>query len=193
MKKIVLAFVAVSSVGIAACGGGDNKPAPAVKSDQPEWVMKGSGAFGAEGQRVFYGVGVASNIKNIALLQNTADNRARAEITKIFETYSASLMKDYMASVSQGDKVSEEQNVEQAIKTFSAATLSGVQVVDRWKDKETGALYALARLDLAAFQDSLGKMKELSAKAKDYVRQNAERVHADLEKEEAKAEARKGQ
>ncbi len=190
LRKTAFWFVA-AAFAVTACGGGDEKPQAAEKSDEPEWVTKGSGAFGAEGQRVFYGVGVANNIKNIALLQNTADNRARAEITKIFETYSASLMKDYMASVSDGDRVSEEQNVEQAIKTFSAATLSGVQVVDRWKDKSSGALYSLARLDLNAFSDSLGKMKELSQKAKDYIRQNAERVHADLEKEEAKAEARK--
>jgi hypothetical protein len=188
------AFLVVAVVfTVSACGGSDEKPVAAAKSDEPEWVLKGSGAFGAEGQKVFYGVGVASNIKNIALLQNTSDNRARAEITKIFETYSASLMKDYMASVSDGDKVSEEQNVEQAIKTFSAATLSGVQIVDRYKDKSNGAMYSLARLDLNAFSDSLGKMKELSNKAKDYIRQNAERVHADLEKEEAKAEARKAQ
>jgi hypothetical protein len=196
MRVTMKSFLAVSMMGaftVAACG--DDKPAPQaapIVSQGPEWVTKGSGAFGAEGQKVFYGVGVASNIKNVALLQTTADNRARAEITKIFETYSASLMKDYMASVSDGDKVSEEQNVESAIKTFSAQTLSGVQIVDRWKDRETGAMYSLARLDLNAFADSIGKMKELSAKAKDYIRQNAERVHADLEKEEAKAEARKG-
>ena len=196
MQATIKGFLAAAFLATAACGGGGTAapaPAPAPKSDQPEWVTKGSGAFGAEGKQVFYGVGVASNIKNVALLQSTADNRARAEITKIFETYSASLMKDYMASVSDGDKVSEEQNVEQAIKTFSAQTLSGVQIVDRWKDRETGAMYALARLDLGAFSDSIGKMKELSSKAKDYIRQNAERVHADLEKEEAKAEARRGQ
>jgi hypothetical protein len=192
MKKISFFAMSMMALSFVACGGGE-KPVAAAKSDQPEWVMKGSGAFGGEGSRVFYGVGLASNIKNIALLQNTSDNRARAEITKIFETYSASLMKDYMASTSDGDKSSEEQNVEQAIKTFSAATLSGVQVVDRWKDKETGALYSLARLDLAAFQDSLGKMNALNQKAKEYIKQNAERVHADLEKEEAKAEARKQQ
>ena len=193
MRKTMKGFLVMAFAVVAACG--DDKPAPQaapIVNQGPEWVTKGSGAFGAEGQKVFYGVGVASNIKNVALLQTTADNRARAEITKIFETYSASLMKDYMASVSDGDKVSEEQNVENAIKTFSAQTLSGVQIVDRWKDKETGAMYSLARLDLNAFADSIGKMKELGQKAKDYIRQNAERVHADLEKEEAKAEARKG-
>ena len=135
----------------------------------------------------FYGVGSVSGIKNHALARNTADNRARAEITKIFETYSASLMKDYMASTTAGDMSasSEEQHVEQAIKTFSASTLSGVQIVDHWVHPD-GTWYALAQLDLESFTKNLQKMKELNAEVRDYVRKNAERVHMDLEREEEK-------
>jgi hypothetical protein len=153
--------------------------------------MRGSGAFGGEAGRVFYGVGSVTGIKNHALARTTADNRARAEIAKIFEVYSASLMKDYMASTTAGDMSasSEEQHVEQAIKTFSAATLSGVQIVDHWFHPVDGTVYALAQLDLQNFSNNLEKMKELSDKVRDYVRKNAERVHMDLEKEEAKHEA----
>ena len=43
-------------------------------------------------------------------------------------------------------------------------------------------------LDLQAFTDNLSKMKELNDQVRDYVRKNAERVHMDLEKEEAKRE-----
>jgi hypothetical protein len=155
--------------------------------DYPEWVMKGSGAFGGEKGRVFYGVGSVSGIKNHALARTTADNRARAEIAKTFEVYSASLMKDYMASTTAGDMSasSEEQHVEQAIKTFSAVTLSGVVIVDHWFHPD-GTVYALAQLDLNAFKDNLDKANELNAQVRDYVRKNAEKVHMDLEKEEAK-------
>jgi hypothetical protein len=193
-KLLALSIASTAtSAAFIACGG--DKPAAQagpVNTD-PEWVNKGSGAFGAEGQKVFYGVGLASNIRNPALLRTTAENRARAEIAKIFETYSASLMKDYQASTSAGDPnaSSEEQHVEQAIKTFSAQTLSGVQIVDHYRDPATQTEYALARLDLAAFTGNLDKMKDLNAKVRDYVRANADRVHADLEKEEAKSEARK--
>jgi hypothetical protein len=175
---------------LSACGGKQEGSAPANFQgvDYPEWVMKGSGAFGGEEGRVFYGVGSVTGIKNHALARTTADNRARAEIAKIFEVYSASLMKDYMASTTAGDMSasSEEQHVEQAIKTFSATTLSGVQVVDHWFHPVDGTVYALARLDLESFTDNLSKMKELNAKVRDYVRKNAERVHMDLEKEEEK-------
>ena len=189
-SKLIL--VGVLSLGFVACGGDKktdgNAPANMKGIEYPDWVMKGSGAFGGEAGKVFYGLGSVSGIKNHALARTAADNRARAEIAKTFEVYSASLMKDYMASTTAGDMSasSEEQHVEQAIKTFSAQTLSGVQIVDHWYHPTDGTVFALARLDLDAFVDSLDKMKELNSKVRDYVRKNAEKVHMDLENEEAK-------
>ena len=189
-RLVVMASVAL--LALAGCGKKEGEAPAAMKGmDYPDWVVKGSGAFGGEAGKVFYGVGQVNGIKNIGLARTTADNRARAEIAKIFETYSASLMKDYQASTTAGDMSasSEEQHVEQAIKTFSAATLSGVQIVDHWFNDRDGSVYALARLDLATFTDNLGKMKELNAKVRDYVRANADRVHGELEHEEKKHEA----
>ena len=96
-------------------------------------------------------------------------------------------MKDYMASTTAGDMSasSEEQHVEQAIKSFSAVTLSGVQIVDHWFHPD-GTVYALAQLDLEGFTNNLDKMNELNGQVRDYVRKNAEKVHMDLEQEEAK-------
>lgn len=175
-------------VGIFSVNCNKAQNAEANPTVAPAWVRKGSGAFSQDSRKSFYGVGIVSGMRNLALMQNTADNRARAEIAKIFETYSASLMKDYMASTSAGDmsKTSEEQNVEQAIKTFSANTLSGVEIVDRFRDPQTNTMYSLAKLDLQAFSDSLGRMKDLNSKVRDYVRANAERMHGELEKEEEK-------
>lgn len=191
--SVVAVIGTVALSGLVACGGSKTEgdaPANFKGIEYPEWVMKGSGAFGGEAGRVFYGVGSVTGIKNHALARTTADNRARAEIAKIFEVYSASLMKDYMASTTAGDMSasSEEQHVEQAIKTFSAATLSGVQIVDHWFHPD-GTVYALAQLDLENFTNNLEKMKELNEKVRDHVRKNAERVHMDLEKEEEKREA----
>ena len=191
--KLVVTWVAcgVLSLTLGACGGRKVGDAPKALQgiDYPDWVTKGSGAFNnKDAGRVFYGVGQVSGIKNASLARTTADNRARAEISKIFETYSASLMKDYMASTTAGDQSasSEEQHVEQAVKTFSAATLSGVQVVDHWFHPTDGSVYALAKLDLENFTENLAKMNELNAKVRDYVRQNATKAHDDLAAEEAK-------
>jgi len=152
----------------------------------PQWVMKGSGAFDVDGSKVFYGVGVASGIKNKALLRQTSDNRARAEIARTLEVYVASLSKDYMASTTAGDmsESSEEQHVESALKTFTKSTLHGATIVDRWMDPSDGSMYSLCELDLISFKDALDNYKELDEKVRDFVRDNAEQMHDELEEME---------
>lgn len=181
MRKIIYALLALFT--LVACG-----PTEEYTRDggEPEWVIRGSGAFEEEGNKVFYGVGMVSGIWNRALARSTAENRARADIQKIFRTYSASLMRDYMAATTGGDMdaSAEEQHVEQTIKTFSAGTLSGVMIVDHWVDVD-GTYFALARLDLAEFSNSLDKMTELDAKTRDFIRQNADRAFDQLGAEEA--------
>jgi hypothetical protein len=188
------AWIVLLTTIVIGCGGGGKKaeppPVPAVQF--PDWVNTGSGAAKGDRGRVLRGVGAASGIKNVALARTAADNRARAEIAKIMETYSASLMKDYMASTTAGDmkSSSEEQHVEQAVKTFSAVTLSGVQIVNHWVHPQDGTWYALAELDMTTMADNIAKAKQLSAGVRDYVRKNADRVHDDLEKEENKRSGR---
>ncbi|UCH20586.1 MAG: LPP20 family lipoprotein [Deltaproteobacteria bacterium] len=174
-------LLSMAMVLVTACATPEKTADTAEKG--PEWVLKGSGAFDVEGSKVFYGVGAASGIKNKALLRKTADNRARAEIAQTLETYVAYLAKDYMASTTAGDmsKSSEEQHVEQALKTFTKATLHGAQIVDRWQDPADGTYYALCELDMLTFKEALDDYKELDAKVRDYVRENAEKMHDELE------------
>ncbi|CAN0592343.1 unnamed protein product [Laminaria digitata] len=100
-------------------------------------------------------------------------------------------MKDYAASTTAGDfsASSEEQHVEEAVKTFAAGTLNGVQIVDHWIHPVDGTMYALARLDLDGFMDMIDTAKELNAKVKERVKRAAEKSFADLEREEAKRAA----
>jgi hypothetical protein len=191
MKR--LALIMALAIPATACGGGQKTETGKLSANDktaveyPEWVNKGSGAFGGE-KKVFYGVGSASGIRNASLARSTADNRARAEIQKVFETYSASLMKDYSASTTAGDMSasSEEQNVTQAVKTFAAGTLNGVEIVEHWIHPTTGEIYSLARLDIQGFMDQIDKAKELNAKVKEAVKRSAEKAFADLDAEEAK-------
>lgn len=191
MKRLfVSCFLALP---LAACGGGDKTVKGSVTPrgpvvEYPEWVMKGSGAFGGE-KRVFYGVGAASGIRNHALARTTAGNRARAELSKVFDTYSASLMKDYASSTTAGDMSAsdEQQMVESAIKTFSANSLTGVEIVDHWIHPTDGTIYALARMDVDGFDDMISRHKQLSQAVKERVKRASQRAFADLEAEEAKA------
>jgi len=166
-------------IGLAACGG------------PPTWVKKGSGAYNDKSDKSFYGVGSVVGVRNEPLAWDTAENRARAEIAKTFETYTAYLMRDYAASTTAGDfsRNSEEQNVERAIKTFSAVTLNGVRPIDRYKDDKTGTYYVLTKLSLEDMKNNLDQAKELNSQVRDYVRKNADRLFERLEKEEEKRAA----
>src|SRR5437016_5686939 len=176
---ILTVVVATGALLLAAC------------SSVPKWVDKGGGYMNEKDGKAFYGVGAVMGIRNEPLAKEAADNRARADLAKIMDTYTAYLMRDYAASTTAGDftKTSEEQNVERALKTFVSANLSGVTVVDRWEkeDKKGGVtVYSLAKIDLEAFKEQVGQMKELNAQARDYVRKNAEKAFELLQQEEDK-------
>lgn len=177
VSKIIGAGIAgMLLIGLVACGG------------PPKWVQKGSGAFNDKDSKAFYGVGSVVGVRNEPLAWDTAENRARAEIAKSFETYTGYLMRDYAASTTAGDftRNTEEQNVERAIKTITITTLSGVRPVDRYKDEKTGTYYVLAKLSLEDMKNNLEQAKELNAQVRDFVRQNADKLFDRLEKEEDK-------
>jgi hypothetical protein len=185
-KAGALAFAAGLAV-LAGCGGQKVIQSPIAKG-APDWVNKGSGAFKGSGVGVFYGVGQANNIQIRALKQNAADDRARAEIAKIMNTYVAVLNKDYMASASTGQQgvSSDEQMVSQTLKTFAKFTLNGATIVDHWVDQSDGSIFSLCKLDMKAIQETLNNAKELDAKVRDYVKANAEKAFDELSGEEAK-------
>ena len=85
----------MGAVIFVGCGNKITKSTPIQDLNAPVWVTKGSGAFEGERGKVFYGVASASNMENASLLRSAADNRARNEVSKVFQFYTASLMKDY--------------------------------------------------------------------------------------------------
>ncbi len=97
-------------------------------------------------------------------------------------------MRDYAASTTAGDfsRNSEEQNIERAVKTFSAVTLNGVKPMDRYKDEKSGTYYVLTKLSLEDMKNNLEQAKELNSQVRDFVRKNADRLFDRLEKEEDK-------
>jgi hypothetical protein len=176
-------FILLASVVLlAACSG------------NPKWVAKGGGYMSEKDRKAFYGVGAVTGIRNEPLAKETADNRARADLAKYVDTYTAYLMRDYAAATTAGDftKSSEEQNVERALKTFVSTHLSGVQVVDRWEkdNKEGKTIYSLAKMDLESFKQNVSQMKELNEAARDFVRKNAERAFDKLQQEEDRRNAK---
>jgi hypothetical protein len=142
---------------------------------KPAWVNRGSGAFN-DGSRVFYGVGVVSGIRNVALARSSADTRARAEVGTALNTFISALMRDSQSSISDIQRSEEQQMVEQTIRQFTDVNLSGVRITDHWQDPSNGTLYALAHWDIEQASQSLEQMNQLNARTRDYIRANAERA-----------------
>ena len=187
LAKLSAALFVGALVGLVGCSS-SVKPGP-IANNAPEWTQKGSGAFKDAGQSIFYGVGIAQGIRNRALSVTAADDRARAEIAKIMNTYVAVLNKDYMASASTGvnGQSSDEQMVSQTLKTFAKFTLNGAIIVDHWVDPTDGSIFSLCKLDMKAVQDTLNNAKELDSKVRDYVKANAEKAFDELQAEEGKS------
>ncbi|MDD2773010.1 MAG: LPP20 family lipoprotein [Elusimicrobiales bacterium] len=183
--RIFAAALAVSAVALlAACGGKSEVVSTGpIAAQAPEWVNKGGQAFaGKETGKYFYGVGMVSGVQNRSLAVTSADQRARAEIAKSLNNYVAVLTKDYMASTTAGamDKSSEEQHISSTLKGFTQMTLNGAVIVDHWRDPSDGTMFALAKLDMAAVQQTLSDAKELDARVRDYVRANADKAFDEL-------------
>lgn len=159
----------------------------------PAWVVRGSGAFHDAGKKYFYGVGAISGIANKPIAITAVDNRARAEIAKIFKSYSTSLMKDYMSTnvgsvSSPGGRASDatsagEQRIDQVITTFSSVALSGVMIVDRWTDPADGVLYSLARLDLETFKQGIEGTRDMRPEVVDHVKLKSDQAFNQMAKE----------
>jgi len=160
--------------------------------ESPDWVLKAAGAFDDSNGKAFYGVGSASGIKNFSLQRTAADDRARNDLAKVFEVWTKSLTKDYMASTTAGDlsASSEEQNVEVAIKTVTSATLTGVLIIDHWEHPGRNELFSLARLDLVTFKNNLDEHKELSKQVREEIKKRADKLHEELEQEVLKKEGK---
>ncbi len=82
--------------------------------------------------------------------------------------------------------MSAEQDVQRAIKTFTAVTLNGVRQIERYKDEDKNMYYVLAKLSFKDMQEALSEAKELDKEVKNFVKKNGERIFDRLEQEEAK-------
>jgi hypothetical protein len=171
---------------LSACGGGKAQQGGGSftkAKNAPEWVNRGSRVEKGS----IFGVASAGGIKNTDLARETAANRARAEISKILEVYSASLMKDYQASTTAGDMKasSEEQHVQQAIKTFSAQLMTGVEAREYWLDADANTWYVIAELNFEKSRELAAQRAQMRDTMKDWVAKNGAKVLADLEKDTA--------
>jgi hypothetical protein len=173
-------------VALAGCGG-SSKAAQGGGGEglgeAPEWVNRGSRVEKGS----IFGVGSVQGVANTPLARDTAANRGRAEISRILEVYSASLMKDYSASTTAGDMSasSEEQRVEQAIKTFSANLMKGTETKDFYL-APNGTWFCLVELNFERSREVAAVGAQMGPGMKKWVDENGDDVLNGLETETGK-------
>ena len=159
--------------------------------DAPKWVLIGGGAFTDDRGKAFYGVGSATGIKNYSLQRQIADDRARADLAKVFAYYVEALTKDYQAHTTAGSfaESTEEQNSEAALKVVVSQTLRGVVIVDHFEIPERRELISLARLDYDAFKRNVEQaetFQELPPQVREDIKERADALHEEMEDEARK-------
>lgn len=193
MKKYLILSAVITALFLFAGCSSKPKPTPATPSAMPSagapaWVLKGRAAFPNDKGKTLYGVGSSSGFSDPATLRASSDNAARAELGRVFYSYTKSIADNYMSAVRTGDMKStgSDSKFEQFIRTVSFAEISGMEIVDRWQDPATGEFFSLAKLDLEFVKEFFNKSNQISPEVKDYINKNAERMHGELDKEEQK-------
>jgi len=194
--KMVAVVVAVGL--LAACEDApqttksDGTPGPIqdyVKAGiAPKWVSHKGAAFSGD-KAVFYGVGNAAGLVNPSLKRKAAEASARRDLAQEFQVYIAALQKQYQAETTAGamDKHSVEQHIEDVMKQVTEQTLTGSSIVEYWEHPDRNEAYALARLDLARFEEMVAALqsnnqqfKQLDDKIKETIKQNSEKLHQQM-------------
>ena len=197
MKRLIMVGLILL---LGACGTIPVVPEPPKALSEykpPAWVISGGGAFTDKDGKAFYGVGSATGIKNFSLQRQVADDRARADLAKVFEFYTETLTKDYQAHTTAGSFAtsSEEQNSEAAVKVVVSSTLRGVTIIDHFEIPERRELISLARLDYDAFKRNVvqaEEFKQLPPQVREDIKDRADALHEEMEAEAKKLQEGRG-
>lgn len=170
---ITVMFVAMS---LAACSGKTR-----VKSDlhikgAPDWVNEGTNILKNRKGRLFHGVGSAPPMGDMSLQTSTADNRARAELSRILSSYMEVVSNDYASATPGGDGAGTEQSVSRQIENFTRLNLAGSRIIGRWRDKKTDIIYSLAELDMKQVKETMTGVETMNQGLKQYLDNEGENI-----------------
>ena len=161
MTKKILPIVMILACACTATTPVQAKP-------KPDWVDGESREF----RRDSYLTGVGS-----ADDRNTAQERARGEISKIF-TSQMNVVSNSMSSEStqqatgQKDQNSFSQSVALSVENISKKLLEGVEIEQTWQDEASRVWYALAVLEKAKSVSAVtDKIADMDAQVKQYYAQ----------------------
>jgi hypothetical protein len=188
MKQIKLLWAAapmiVAALLLVACGGGQTQLESELGiKGAPDWVNKGTAYVNNKDGRLFMGVGSAAPMGDDALQRATADDRARAEVARIFSSYLDVVSNDYQASAKSGGESVNEEAVSRQIKNLTKIDLAGAKIIAHWKDTKTKSLWSICELDIKAIKDNIAARHDMNENVQRYIQNNADNIFDRVSKE----------
>ncbi len=176
MQKGFKAFILISlsTLLVIGCSGRTMVESDLRIKGAPDWVNEGTQTIKDRRGRLIHGIGSAPDMGDMSLQKTTADDRARAEVARIFTSMMDVVSQDYTASTRSGDQSSSEQTISREIKNYTRQNLSGVRIIAHWRDKRTGTIYALAELDMKKAKNILATATAMNADFRNYLQQNVD-------------------
>ena len=168
---------------LAACSSQTRLESDLGLSGAPDWVNQGTAYVENNGGRLFHGVGSAGPVGDPSLQRSVADDRARAELSRIFSNYIDVASADYLAAAKSGKAIQADESVSRQIKSVSQVNLSGAKIIARWQDKKTNTLWSIAEIDMKQFKDTLAAAREMNGDAKRYLAEQGDNVFDRVSKE----------
>jgi len=182
--KFRLQLILMTAVAmLAACSGKTQLESDLLIKGAPDWVNKGTSYVNDKDGRLFHGVGSASPMGEVTLQRATADDRARAELARIFSSYLDVVSSDYQSAARSGDSKVSEEAVSRQIRNLSKINLAGAKIIARWQDKKTNIVYSIAELDMKQVKSTVSGAQDMNGDVRQYVERNADNIFDRLTKE----------
>lgn len=182
-KSLLQAILLTAAALLAACSGQTQLESDLRIKGAPDWVNKGTSYVNDKDGRLFHGVGSASPMGEVTLQRATADDRARAELARIFSSYLDVVSNDYQAAAKSGDSKVSEEAVSRQIRNLSKINLAGAKIIARWQDKKTNIVYSIAELDMKQVKSTVSGAQDMNGDVRQYVERNADNIFDRLTKE----------
>ena len=161
--------------GLAGCAGGRTEVESDLGiEDAPDWVNEGSQALNNRDGRLIHGMGSAPRMADASLQRSTADDRARAEVGRFLSSFMNVVSQDFVATAGTGDGAMDEQAISRSVENITRLNMSGVEVIARWRDPNTGTVYSLAELDLKRVKDVVGSANQMHSGLRNHFAEHGE-------------------
>src|ERR1041384_1917410 len=88
-------------VGLAGCASHQLEGDLGIKG-APDWVNKGTQVVDDKGGHLIHGGGMGPGVQDLALQTSTADDRARAEVARVLNSFMHVVSQNYSAAAGTG-------------------------------------------------------------------------------------------